>query len=147
MPTPKRKAAALMAPKQETRAKIRERPEDLRKRHNALSKRRKTLFGKLEEMRRIGCGDTDIYVLIRQGVRYFGYLSKDDSSWPPTREQLDQCYPVPKLFTPKDLQKKDETLRSSTKYEKDFTQYAVGMENTLSREQASQKDNNESRET
>ncbi|KAI9799072.1 MAG: hypothetical protein M1833_004266 [Piccolia ochrophora] len=67
-------------------------------------KRRKTLYAKACQISQL-C-DADVYVLVRKNDRFYEFSSKDDLSWPPPKEKIENHYPLTVRHTPGSL--KDE---------------------------------------
>jgi hypothetical protein len=63
--------------------------KQVRKRqNNRFYKRRDTLFTKAKQICALGEGDTNIYILINYGGKYYIYTSTDATAWPPSPNKI-----------------------------------------------------------
>ena len=83
----------------------------------AIRRRRETLFRKADELGKMS--DAHIYILVYDGGRYYLYSSRDEPSWPPSKEHIvylihppdmihtnemqNRSFPIPKKRTPADF--------------------------------------------
>ncbi|TVY90171.1 hypothetical protein LAWI1_G005274 [Lachnellula willkommii] len=75
-----------------------------RKKRNTQEKfrRRKiSLVSKVDDLHRFF--GADAFLVIRMRGRYYAYISTEGPYWPPTKEQMEQSYPLPEMKTPRDF--------------------------------------------
>lgn len=91
----------------------------------AIRRRRETLFRKADELGKMS--DAHIYLLVYDSGRYHLYSSRDESSWPPSKEHIvyltypldmvhtnemqNRSFPVPKKRTPADFRLKRRGIK------------------------------------
>ncbi|KAF7894694.1 uncharacterized protein EAF01_010144 [Botrytis porri] len=75
-----------------------------KRRSERLRRRKTTLFKKAFDLGRDY--DVDVAVIIRQHGRYYTFRSMDNLSWPPSMNEIETSYPLPKNMLPRDIQNK-----------------------------------------
>jgi len=72
-------------------------------RNERFNRRKDTLINRAHELVELCNADISLIIRNRKTGRYFTYDSTDIESWPPSKEQIQQSYPLPVTLYPRDL--------------------------------------------
>ncbi|KAH8799379.1 hypothetical protein F5884DRAFT_635273, partial [Xylogone sp. PMI_703] len=66
-------------------------------------KRKNTLITRANELAELCDADVSLTIRNRKTGRIFTYNSIDSETWPPSKERIQQSYPLPQMLYPRDL--------------------------------------------
>lgn len=96
-----------------TQTMSRETRLEAKRRNENLRRRIETLLIKAHEIwEEYG---VDVAMVLKNNSQYYTYRSTDRPTWPPSMAEIEATYPLPKIISPKDLEKRAAKRKSTTR--------------------------------
>lgn len=84
-----------------------------KRRNENLRRRIETLLIKAHEIwEEYG---VDVAMVLKNNSQYYTYRSTDRPTWPPSMTEIEATYPLPKIISPKDLEKRAAKRKLTTR--------------------------------